>query len=212
RRLGDPTPIQELTLNVDISPAGGNAYAWAQGTARLTWPAGEEPMTGAAFWLDEAYVGLYTERVDYRVGLQEVRWGSAYQVNPTSFVSRSSLFDPLADPPAVWAARATAYWGDTSLELIGLPQADVVPGDQVPPELLVNPIPGRERLQVVPPATGWQQGELAVALTRRALGPVDLTVACFQGKEDLPRHADYAAGETAYDDVRRYGFDLAGDL
>src|SRR5690606_39559644 len=27
-----------------------------------------------------------------------------------------------------------------------------------------------------------------------------------------PRHADYPAGETAYDDVRRYGFDLAGDL
>ncbi|WP_144440444.1 hypothetical protein [Limnochorda pilosa] len=211
-QLGDPVPAQQVTLRVEVPSASGDAYARAEGTGLLAWPVGEESLQpDLTFRLDEAYVGLYTDRADYRVGLQQVKWGSAYRVNPTSFVPRPNPADPLAEPPAVWAARATGYWGDTSLDAVWLPLADVVPKEQVPALLLTNPIGGAP-MELVTPETGWDQGELALSLTRRALGPVDLSVSYFLGKEDLPRLADPPSDATTYDDVQRFGIDLSGSL
>ena len=61
--------------------------------------------------IDEAYVNYYTENMDWRLGKQEINWGSAYKLNPTSYFNPRDLtvLKPMDEKKAVKAAKGVYY-------------------------------------------------------------------------------------------------------
>ncbi len=94
---------------------------------------------GCLLELDEAYADLYIGSADLRIGQQVVSWGTAYGVNPTSYVNPVPAADwtdlsRLADIESrkglpVPAVAATAYpsWGEAALVLVLDPRLQGVP-------------------------------------------------------------------------------------
>ncbi|MCF7805911.1 MAG: hypothetical protein K9N46_16265 [Candidatus Marinimicrobia bacterium] len=68
----------------------------------------------------EAYVDYYTDYIDWRFGKQVISWGSAYQLNPTSYFNPYDLtiINPGEKRMGVIAASAR-YYGPQRIEIAG---------------------------------------------------------------------------------------------
>jgi hypothetical protein len=76
--------------------------------------------------LREAYVGLYSKRVDFRVGNQRVAWGHADAFSPNDVVNLRDLRDPVLNETELrqeptFLLRADASLGFGSLQVIAAP-------------------------------------------------------------------------------------------
>jgi hypothetical protein len=74
----------------------------------------------------DSYVRYRGENFRFTLGTQTIRWGRTDEMPPTDRVSRVDLtrgvLDSLADRRrALPAVRLETYWGDTKLDLVGLP-------------------------------------------------------------------------------------------
>lgn len=136
-----------LSLSSGFGGAGwlpsGNAYISLKGSYDL------QNESGKLVDLDQAYVDLYLTGADMRLGQQVVSWGTAYGLNPTSYVNPvpnpvseaggTSLAGVIGSTGleltrlAVPAASATLYpsWGEVGLVAVVNPrlQGIPVPGD-----------------------------------------------------------------------------------
>lgn len=99
-----------LSLAGDVTgtgwPVPGSLYISMKGEHDL------QSGSGKLAELDEAYVDLYFSGADLRLGQQVVSWGTAYGLNPTSYVN------PLPNPASSGGAGLP---GGAGLELAGLP-------------------------------------------------------------------------------------------
>ena len=114
----------ELSLDQDLRRAGagidGHAYISVKG-----WYS-HEASDGTWLELDEAYVDIYQDLFDLRLGQQAVSWGTAYGFNPTSYVNplpsmatltQGGLTDLTGLPvPAVYVS-AYPSWKDMSADV-----------------------------------------------------------------------------------------------
>jgi hypothetical protein len=71
--------------------------------------------------LNEAYVNYYTTNIDWKLGKQELNWGSAYKLQPTDYFSPQDLtdLDPLAEKIGIKAVQGT-YYAEQDVELAGV--------------------------------------------------------------------------------------------
>lgn len=113
----------KLSLDQDLMRAGagidGHAYVSVKG-----WY-DHKASEGKWLELDEAYVDIYQNLFDLRIGQQVVSWGTAYGVNPTSYVNplpamatltQGGLTDLAGLPvPAVYVS-AYPSWKDMSAD------------------------------------------------------------------------------------------------
>ena len=107
--------------------------------------------SGDLFELGEAYIDLYRESLDLRVGQQVVSWGTAYGVNPTNYVNPIKVLNPEdmmgemeikgIPVPAVYGTGYTS-WGDTGGVLVLDPKLQDIP---VPSEMQAKILEGVAR-------------------------------------------------------------------
>lgn len=165
--------------------------------------------------LDEAYVDLYFSGADLRLGQQVVSWGTAYGLNPTSYVNpmpnpASSGGAGLAVGAALELARLPVpavgatiypYWGDVGLVAVLNPRLQGVP---VPGDAQAEILRGvayqvarrqglpadlvtvsAERFSAEPPESLSDRLEYAARVGTR-MGNWDLYLSGFRGWEDYP--------------------------
>jgi uncharacterized protein DUF1302 len=89
---------------------------------------GAFPRAGTRFEAEvrEAYVGLYSKRVDFRLGNQRVAWGHADAFSPNDVVNLRDLRDPVLEETELrheptFLLRADAPLGFGSLQVIAAP-------------------------------------------------------------------------------------------
>ena len=74
------------------------------------------------FNFTEAFLDIYLDTVDLRLGKQIVKWGKADAANPTDNVSPTDYANLLdEDDIGVVAASLTHYWNGWSLQVVGVP-------------------------------------------------------------------------------------------
>ncbi len=114
----------KLALDQDLRRAGagidGHAYVSIKGWYN------HEASDGTWLELDEAYVDIYHDLFDLRLGQQAVAWGTAYGFNPTSYVNPLPSMDTLTQGgltdlvglpvPAVYVS-AYPSWKDMSADV-----------------------------------------------------------------------------------------------
>ncbi|MDI3548444.1 MAG: hypothetical protein PWR10_2096 [Halanaerobiales bacterium] len=135
--------------------------------------------------LSQAYLDYYTENMDWRVGKQEINWGSSYKINPTSYFDSQQLMqlDPVSITEGVRAVRGT-YYGPGDIELIGV---------------------------VAPFASGsndLDDIEYAVKATRRQFHGWDLSLSGFKGRDEVT----VPGGNIMKPEVTAVGFDMIGSI
>jgi len=70
----------------------------------------------------EAFLDIYLDAVDLRLGKQIINWGKADATNPTDNVTPTDYANLLdEDDIGVVAASATFYWKNWDLQLVGVP-------------------------------------------------------------------------------------------
>ena len=71
--------------------------------------------------ISEAYVNYYTTNIDWRLGKQEINWGSAYKLQPTDYFNPQDLtgLNPLDEKVGVKAVRGT-YYAPRNIEITGV--------------------------------------------------------------------------------------------
>lgn len=158
-----------LSLSGELGGAGwatpGSVYISIKGDYDL------QSESGKLVDLDEAYVDLYFSGADLRLGQQVVSWGTAYGLNPTSYVN--PMPNPASSPGGAGIAGIAGAGG---LELAGLPvpavSATIYPswGD-VGLVAVLNP-----RLQGVPVPEGTQAEILQGVAYQIAKSPDSLGV------------------------------------
>jgi len=57
------------------------------------------------YFLDNAYVSIYSKRVNIRIGKQQLPWGSGYSWNPTDIFNEKNLLDPTYEKVGVNAFK-----------------------------------------------------------------------------------------------------------
>lgn len=157
--------------------------------------------------LDEAYLDLYLRSADLRIGQQIVSWGTAYGVNPTSYVNPLPNLAPtdlakvmeLAGLP-VPAIGATAYpsWGDAALVVVLNPRLQGVPLPETTQAALLEGVALQvsyqyglhaelacDRFLAVAPESVLERLEFAGKAGTR-FGNWDLYLSGFRGWEDQP--------------------------
>ncbi|MEW6105328.1 MAG: DUF1302 family protein [Bacillota bacterium] len=198
------TASYRLSLSGELGGAGwavpGSVYISVKGEHDL------QSESGKLVDLDEAYVDLYFSGADLRLGQQIVSWGTAYGLNPTSYVNpmpnpASSGGAGLAGGVALELARlpvpavsATTYpsWGDVGLVAVVNPRLQGVPvPEDTQAEILHRVASGvqatlsSERFSVEPPESLADRLEYAVRVGTR-MGNWDLYLSGFRGWDDHP--------------------------
>ena len=79
--------------------------------------------------LDQAYVDLYSDLTDFRIGRQRIAWGTADGFNPTSYFSPLTLdltrgLEGLVQP--VTAIRTSTYFNVGTLSVVIVPRVRAV--------------------------------------------------------------------------------------
>jgi hypothetical protein len=202
----------ELSLDQDLRRAGagidGHAYISVKG-----WYS-HEASDGTWLELDEAYVDIYQDLFDLRLGQQAVSWGTAYGFNPTSYVNplpsmatltQGGLTDLTGLPvPAVYVS-AYPSWKDMSadvgLVLVLNPRLQGVPLPEEYQAMVLAGIEGVLQANKPPEITDVRLTSLKFAATPpesvadrlevagRAgmnFGIWDLYISGFRGWEDAP--------------------------
>ncbi|MGE5585700.1 MAG: DUF1302 family protein [Bacillota bacterium] len=207
------TASYRLSLSGELGGAGwavpGSVYISVKGEHDL------QSESGKLADLDEAYVDLYFSGADLRLGQQVVSWGTAYGLNPTSYVN------PMPSPassggagPAggvalelarlpVPAVSASLYpsWGDVGLVAVLNPRLQGVPlPEDVQAEILRGiayqvaqekrlpqeaVTPSADHFSAEPPESLSDRLEYAARVGTR-MGNWDLYLSGFRGWEDYP--------------------------
>lgn len=66
-------------------------------------------------FLDNAFVTIYTERFNIRIGKQQLPWGSGYTWNPTDIFNEKNTLDPTYEKVGVNAFKLEARMGNEGL-------------------------------------------------------------------------------------------------
>lgn len=162
--------------------------------------------------LDEVYVNVYRGDLSFRLGKQRVEWGSAYKINPTSFVNPLDMTNPLEERLALPAALATYVRGEVRISAVWLPEFKPA----VTIETIPNPLnPGNSLpVESVTPPANLANAEWALQVTRRNLGGFDASLSYFRGREDLPTVTlvgfPPSSARAEYPSVGRVGLDVVG--
>lgn len=185
------TASYRLSLSGELGGAGwavpGSVYISVKGEHDL------QSESGKLVDLDEAYVDLYFSGADLRLGQQVVSWGTAYGLNPTSYVN------PMPNPAS--SSRGAGLAGGAALELARLPvpavSATIYPswGDVglvavLNPRLQGVPVPGDAQAEIL-------RGVAYQIAQRQGLPPDLVTVSAerfsAEPPESLSDRLEYAA-------------------
>ncbi|MFW6287260.1 MAG: hypothetical protein ACOC2J_00745 [bacterium] len=138
--------------------------------------------------INKLYFDYYTDNMDWRIGKQEINWGSSYKINPSSYFSPRNFdaINTIGNNERVKAVKGIYYLPD-DMEFT----AAVAP--------------------FVRGGTGDTEDiQYGVKLTRRYFFNYDISVSLFSGKDNLPiLHP--VQGEL-YPEVNKYGIDLIGSM
>jgi hypothetical protein len=66
-------------------------------------------------FLDNAYVTIYSDHVNIRIGKQQLPWGSGYAWNPTDIFNAKNLMDPTYEKTGVNAFKLEIPFGDEGM-------------------------------------------------------------------------------------------------
>lgn len=198
----DPYPLsgsQELKLTLEQFFGEGAVYLSLQGV--YNWPK-EANANQWSFGLDEAYLDYYGRDFDLRVGKQRINWGTALQVNPTSYLNPINVNNPLGPKLPVYAMNLD-YYVDDNWKLTGVYLPFFVPA--------LEAVPGQPQIEVLKPATTLKNGEVALKISAMGLRGADFSVSYFRGKEDLPTPILQPGQppKAYFRDVQIFGADLA---
>jgi len=186
---------------------------------------------------NEAYLNYYTQNMDWRLGKQEISWGSAYKINPTSYFNPNDLtaLKPLDEKLGVKAIKGI-YYAPRGLEITGV----VVPffrEDELGEEnvdSIVNKI--EQELKVMNPSldevaysksdtkNNIENIESGFKVTKRGFHGYDVSLSAYHGRDKLPAIDNKATLDTVidgdtkatinfvYPKANRVGLDIIGDL
>ncbi|ADL13197.1 hypothetical protein [Acetohalobium arabaticum] len=175
--------------------------------------------------IHEAYINYYTRDIDWRLGKQEVSWGSAYKIKPTDYFSPNDVSDmhPLDEKFGVTGVKGI-YYAPNGLEVTGIAipdfEADEVEDGR---EAEVFKAATEERPTIsdytVQDADDLQLG---VKVTKRRVNNFDLSFSAYHGRDNLPildkkktkNNLDPTAPKAfiKYPEVTKSGFDIIGDI
>ncbi|MBE3576100.1 MAG: hypothetical protein IMX00_00140 [Limnochordales bacterium] len=184
-----------VTAGAEISLAGPKVEL---GGVRLTLQF-EQPFSSGALRarvevdrsirLREAFLDIYLEDTDLRLGRQRIPWGTADISNPTDNLNPVDYTHPFAEENRleVLALRAQHYWGDWTAEFVWIPF--FVPSPQPEPGsrwyVPVPLPPGFSLGAPQEPAKELNNSEFALKLSRMG-GKADFSLSYFDGWDDLP--------------------------
>jgi len=162
---------------------------------------------------NEAYLNYYTRNMDWRIGKQEISWGSAYKMNPTSYFNPSDLtaLKPLDEKLGVKAVKGV-YYAPRGLEITGV----VVPffkGDEVSDKMvnsiLNTTIKELQQVKLDPsiaideenPYTNSVDRKVenvqgGIKVTKRRFHDYDISLSAYHGRDKLPIVDDEATLDT----------------
>lgn len=165
------------------------------------------------FRFDEAYVDLYAEKGDLRIGIQKFSWGRLDEINPTDVLNFQDLTNPfvfdsnerkigvpaikgklysnVADLELAWIPRYVPYrlpmpderWVPLVLKVPESVQLPMAPG-AIPVASTVVPLTGVYE-DVDMPAYTLADSEVGVKLSR-AFGRSEVSVSYFHGIDPMP--------------------------
>ena len=171
-----------LALDQNLRQLGINVHGHAHVSVKGWY--NHDVSDGTLLELDEAYIDIYRDLFDLRLGQQVVSWGAAYGLNPTDYINPIPLtsvsdqggFMDISGLP-VPAIYVSAYpsWKDTSFE------ADVAL--VLNPRFQELPIPGFPIPET--PKSFVDRLEIAGRIGKN-FGMWDLYISGFRGWEDMP--------------------------
>ncbi|WP_408954363.1 hypothetical protein [Natroniella sp. ANB-PHB2] len=174
--------------------------------------------------INEAYLNYYTMNSDWRLGKQEINWGSGYKLNPTSYFNPQNLkaFDLIDENLAVRAVKST-YYTAGGLEISGV----VAPffkgnGDLEETEKIADKFAkelSTEKLSFDDSANDIENElsdiQAGAKLTNRGFKGYDISLSAYHGYDLLPSMIGADNDENLlleYPEVNKLGFDLIGDV
>jgi hypothetical protein len=165
----------------------------------------------------EAYLNYYTQNMDWRIGKQEISWGSAYKIKPTDYFNPKDLtsLKPLDDKLGVKAIKGT-YYAPGRVEITGV----VTPFFKLTDKTIENlsmqtgsSITNPSKIESGKDDVNNIQGGFKV--TKRSFHGYDLSLSTYHGRDKLPvvdSLDTQATVQLVYPEVNRLGFDIIGDI
>jgi len=134
--------------------------------------------------LNKAYLNYYTENMDWRLGKQEINWGSSYKINPTSYFTLKKLasLDSIENNEGIKAVKGTYYMPE-NMEITGV----IAPFDWK----------GNGNTEDI---------QVGMKLTKRFFYNSDLSVSAFSGSDNFPLFDPVE--EQIYPEANKYGIDI----
>ncbi|SDC01576.1 MULTISPECIES: hypothetical protein [unclassified Candidatus Frackibacter] len=147
---------------------------------------------------NEAYLNYYTQNMDWRLGKQEISWGSAYKINPTSYFNPNDLtaLKPLDEKLGVKAIKGI-YYAPKGLEITGV----------VVPFFRGISLKNNAKDNVGDNVKNIQSG---FKVTKRRFHDYDISLSAYHGRDKLP--AVDSKANFIYPKANRVGLDIIGDL
>jgi hypothetical protein len=150
--------------------------------------------------LSEAYIDIYIKAfnffdVDLRSGVQQISWGSAYQINPTDNINPFDISEQgtlLPDEKLGVSALRLKFYPSSNLIFTGV--------------MIPYFVPANEDSSSIIPEKTLENSEQAFKLTAQSIYGCDLSVSYFKGKEDYPDETGH------YQNVNIYGGDIIGTI
>ena len=178
--------------------------------------------------LNEAYLTIDTERIDFILGKKMMRWGTGDGINPMDLINPRDYRDPVASARAdarlpVLLADAIFLLGPVTVEGVLVPKAEVnefpLPDSPWEPEGLRELRRSAESEEIVlapkeEPDDWFEDAEFAFRVST-VTGGFDLALLYYNGYTDDPvYHRDYLADgrmrfTPRYNRYQAYGFNFA---
>ena len=148
--------------------------------------------------LNETYIDYYFKPfgvfdMDLRAGIQQISWGSAYQINPTDNINPFDISEQgtfLPDEKLGVSALRMKFYPSSNLIFTGV--------------FIPYFVPAFEDSSSIMPEKTLENSEQAFKLTIQSILGCDLSMSYFNGKEDFPDE------NNQYQDVNIYGGDIIG--
>ncbi len=150
--------------------------------------------------LSETYIENYIKAfnlldIDIRTGVQQISWGTAYQINPTDNINPFDISEQgtiLPDEKLGVSAMRLKFYPSSNLIFTGV--------------LIPYFVPAYKDSSSIIPEKTLENCEQAFKLTAQSILGCDLSVSYFNGKEDFPDDNDQ------YQNVSIYGGDIIGTI
>ncbi len=180
----------QLKLELEIEPdMDASGYVSLKAVKDFT-----DSNSSTSLSIDEAYLNLYLEDVDTRLGLQEISWGTGLGFNPTDNINPPDLkgFPREYEKLPVWAMKLDYYFDDWEVTGVYIPA--FVPAE-IPPEMMGDfpapPPPPGMTIVVDPlveqlPEMTLDNAEYAFKIAT-SIPRVDMSLSYFKGREDSPQ-------------------------